>query len=90
MRAKFFIAFVNITQFIKSFLTFFIHIIVSNTSQITMKSFNFSSEGAQKLHRPSFLSECGMFSVKAQDGKPVVRFSVYEDESGGIVNRDGF
>lgn len=30
-----------------------------------------------------------MFSVKAQDGKPVVRSSVHEDESGGIVNRDG-
>lgn len=59
-------------------------------SQVTMKPFNSSSaRKALKLHRPSFLSECGMFSVEAQDGKPVVRSSVHEDESGGIVNRDG-
>lgn len=42
-----------------------------------------------ELHRPSLLSECEIFSVEARDGKPVVRFSVHEDESGGIVNRDG-
>lgn len=33
-----------------------------------------------ELHRPSLLSECGIFSVEARDGKPVVRFSVHEDE----------